>query len=97
MKSFKELPPEDRPDIEYDELLKKLGLMHIGEAVQLDGEMTLLIEQTIKDLRKDCLAQVEKMAAKKNAEEIEAILMPIFREHIKRFEERSIALLKDYS
>jgi hypothetical protein len=96
MKNPKELPSEDQPDIEYDELIKKLGLMHISEAIQMDGELILLRDQTIKELRKACLAQVEKIAGK-NAEEIESILIPIFREHAKRFEERAKAIMSDYS
>ena len=96
MKDTKELPPEDQPDPEYDALLKKLGLVHIGEAVQGDGEVVLLRDQACAELRKALLAQVDKLVGK-SCEEIEAILTPICREHANRFEERAMAVMRDYS
>lgn len=95
MKDPKELPPEDQPDPEYDALLKKLGLMHISEAVQNNGEIVLLRDQACVELKKALLAQADKLVDK-SCEEIEAVLTPICREIANRFEERAMAVMRDY-
>jgi len=96
MKDPKESPPEDQPDPDYDALLKKLGLIHIGEAIQADGDIVLLVEQSKIELRKTLLAQASRLVGK-SRDEIEAILTPICREHAERFEERARAVMRDYS
>ncbi len=95
MKDPKELPLEDQPDHKHDALLKKLGLVHIGEVIQSDGEIVLLRDQAIAELRKALLAQDNRLTGK-SSEEIEAILTPICREHANRFEERAMAVMRDY-
>lgn len=96
MKYPKELPLEDQPDPQYDALLKKLGLMHISEAIQSDGEIVLLRDQSIIELKRALLAKSDELVGK-SSEEFETIIMSICREHAERFEERARAVMRDYS
>ena len=95
MKDPKDLPLEDQPDPDFDALLEELGLMHIAEALQCDGEMTLLYEQMMMETKKHLLANVDKLA-NKTKEELQDIIRPIFQEHINHFTDRTNALLRSY-
>lgn len=95
MNEPKGLHPEDLPDPDYDALLKKLGLVHVAEAVQADGEIILLRDQIVAELKKALLAQVDNLYGE-SEEKIESIIDSICCEHADRFEERARAVLSDY-
>jgi hypothetical protein len=95
MRVPKDLPSEDRSNPDFDALLKKLGFMHVSEALQCDGEIILLRDQTLMEVKKHLMANADKMV-NKTEEEIEEIITSIIQEHIDRFDDRTKAVMREY-
>lgn len=91
----KELPPEDQPDYDLDALTRKLGYVHVSEALQQRGELELLKDQTFAEVQRDLLAHVDDLVGK-SREEIEGIVFRIVRGHIENCEDRLSAIERAY-
>jgi hypothetical protein len=95
MKDSKNLPSDELPDPEYDALLEKLGLMHIGEALQADGEIILLRDQTLMELKEDLISNIDNLSNKPQ-KEVMVVIKRIFKKHARRFENRSNIIMRKY-
>ena len=84
------VPPEDRPDWAFEELLRQEGLMHYSTKLAMEGAFLQARDQLVEDIMRGVAESVLRGERPDTAEGYAAWLRGIFEEQLEVFDKRLI-------